>query len=155
MWTSVIRTVFISSWIRFRSVLASIFLRCCGGEGLPGTKQCNGLILLFQEGMAMMEKRQILMAAAAFCFAVAPAFAQHPHGGPGGGAGGSHGAAMSNGAADHSSVHGGEYDRLSARRGNDLPDRDWLEQVELGKIHPGACTEGGLQDREQGGHFTG
>jgi hypothetical protein len=55
--------------------------------------------------MAMMEKRQILMAAAAFCFAVAPAYAQHPHGGPGGGAGGSHGAAMSNGAADHGSMN--------------------------------------------------
>ena len=54
----------------------------------------------------MMENRQILMAAAAFCFAVAPTFAQHPHGGPGGGAGGSHGAAMSNGAADHGGVNG-------------------------------------------------
>ena len=49
----------------------------------------------------------------------------------------------------------GEYDRLSARRGNNLPDRDGLEQVELGKIDPGACAEGGLQDREQGGNLAG
>ncbi len=54
----------------------------------------------------MIEKRRILTAAAAFCIAVAPAFAQHPHGGPGGGAGGSHGPAMNNGAADHGSMNG-------------------------------------------------
>ncbi len=56
--------------------------------------------------MAMIEKRRILTAAPAFCIAVAPAFAQHPHGGPGGGAGGSHGPAMNNGAADHGSMNG-------------------------------------------------
>jgi len=56
--------------------------------------------------MAMIEKRRILTAAAAFCIAVAPAFAQHPHGGPGGGTGGSHGPAMNNGAADHGSMNG-------------------------------------------------
>src|SRR5438445_12240499 len=56
--------------------------------------------------MARIELRRILTAAAAFCIAVAPAFAQHPHGGPGGGAGGSHGPAMNNGAADHGSMNG-------------------------------------------------
>jgi hypothetical protein len=50
----------------------------------------------------MKKQRLILMVAAAFCFAAAPAFAQHTHGGPAGGAGGSHGPAMNNGAADHS-----------------------------------------------------
>jgi hypothetical protein len=55
----------------------------------------------------MMQKRQSLMVVAVFCFAVAPAFAQHPaHGGTGGGAGGSHGPAMSNGAADHGTTTG-------------------------------------------------
>jgi len=51
-----------------------------------------------------MEKRLVLVAVVAFCFAAAPAFAQHPHAGPGGAAGspgGSHGAAMSDSAADH------------------------------------------------------
>jgi hypothetical protein len=48
----------------------------------------------------MIQRKQILMLAAALCLAVAPAFGQHAHGGAGG-AGGSHGAAMSNGAADH------------------------------------------------------
>lgn len=58
----------------------------------------------------MMQKRQSLMVVAAFCFAVAPALAQHPHGGTaggtGGGAGGSHGPAMSNSAADHGTAAG-------------------------------------------------
>jgi len=50
----------------------------------------------------MIDKKQIIVVAAALFFAAAPVFAQHPHGGAGGvgGAGGSHGAAMSNGAAD-------------------------------------------------------
>jgi len=53
----------------------------------------------------MMKTKLILMVAAAFCFAAAPAFAQHAHGGPAGGAGGSHGPAMNNGAAgDHGSM---------------------------------------------------
>jgi len=50
----------------------------------------------------MTAKRMIVMIAAAIGFAVAPAFAQHPHGG----AGGSHGPAMSNGAVDHSNANG-------------------------------------------------
>jgi hypothetical protein len=49
----------------------------------------------------MMEKTMIVMIAA-ISFAVAPAFAQHPHGG----AGGSHGPAMSNGAVDHNNANG-------------------------------------------------
>jgi hypothetical protein len=49
-----------------------------------------------------MEKRMIVMIAAAFSLAVAPLFAQHPHGG----AGGSHGPAMSNGAVDHNTANG-------------------------------------------------
>ena len=48
----------------------------------------------------MIQRKQILMLAAALCLTAAPAFAQHSHGGAGG-AGGSHGAAMGNGAADH------------------------------------------------------
>ena len=48
-----------------------------------------------------MKKQLILITAATFCFAVAPAFAQNPHGGGGGNAGGSHGPAMGNGNADH------------------------------------------------------
>jgi hypothetical protein len=50
----------------------------------------------------MMLRGFILMTTAACCFAVAPALAQHPHGGgASGSAGGSHGPAMSDGAADH------------------------------------------------------
>lgn len=48
----------------------------------------------------MIEKRQILTVVAGLCFAAAPAFGQHPRGSSGG-AGGSHGPAMSNGAANH------------------------------------------------------
>jgi hypothetical protein len=48
----------------------------------------------------MMKTRLILMVAAAFCFAAAPAFAQHGHEGTAGGAGGSHGPAMGN-AGEH------------------------------------------------------
>src|SRR5215471_9168131 len=51
-------------------------------------------------------KRIILMSTAALCLAVAPAFAQHPHGGPAGtpgGAAGSHGPAMGGNGADHDS----------------------------------------------------
>ncbi|HWY08558.1 MAG TPA: hypothetical protein VNY24_16980 [Candidatus Acidoferrales bacterium] len=51
----------------------------------------------------MIDKKQIIVVAAALFLAAAPAFAQHSHGGAAGGAGGSHGAAMSNGAADHGS----------------------------------------------------
>src|SRR5260370_16619732 len=50
----------------------------------------------------MMKKRMIVMIAAAFSFAVAPAFAQHAHEG----AAGSHGSAMSNGAVDHNNANG-------------------------------------------------
>ena len=48
-----------------------------------------------------MKKQLILITVATFCFAVAPAFAQNPHGGGAGNAGGSHGPAMSKGNADH------------------------------------------------------
>lgn len=58
----------------------------------------------------MIDKKQILVAAAAFCFAVIPAFGQRPHpagpGGAPGGASGSHGPAMSNGAAAHANTGG-------------------------------------------------
>jgi hypothetical protein len=50
----------------------------------------------------MIKKRMIVMMAAAFSFAVAPAFAQHPHEG----AGGPHGPAMSNSAVDHNNANG-------------------------------------------------
>lgn len=49
-------------------------------------------------------KGLILMSAAALCLAAAPAFAQHPHGGPTGtpgGAAGSHGPATGGNGADH------------------------------------------------------
>ena len=51
-----------------------------------------------------MKKQLILITAATFCFAVAPAFAQNPHGGGAGNAGGSHGPAMGNGNAGHGNV---------------------------------------------------
>jgi hypothetical protein len=50
----------------------------------------------------MFKKSTIVMIAAAFSFAVAPAFAQHTHAG----AGGPHGPAMSNDAVDHSNANG-------------------------------------------------
>ncbi len=53
----------------------------------------------------MFEKRQILIVAAAFCLAAAPAFGQRSH--ANGAAGGSHGPAMSNGAADHANANSG------------------------------------------------
>jgi hypothetical protein len=55
----------------------------------------------------MIARGFILMTAAAFCFAAAPVFAQHPHGAPGatpGGAGGGHGPAMNGNAAEHGAV---------------------------------------------------
>ena len=48
-----------------------------------------------------MKKQLVLITVGAFCFAVAPAFAQNPHGGGAGNAGSSHGSAMSNSNADH------------------------------------------------------
>lgn len=58
----------------------------------------------------MMQTRSILTAAAVFCFAVASASAQRPHGSPAGGpagASGSHGPAINNGAAgDHGNING-------------------------------------------------
>lgn len=63
----------------------------------------------------MMQKRQSLVVVAAFCFAVASAFAQHPaHGGTGGGAGGSHGPAMSGGAAGHGNADSPEKGAASS-----------------------------------------
>src|SRR5260370_7440693 len=51
-------------------------------------------------GNIMIHRKQILMLAAALCFAVAPAFGQHSHAGAGG-PGGSHGPAMTNAAPHH------------------------------------------------------
>jgi hypothetical protein len=52
-----------------------------------------------------MIARGLILTAVACCFSLSPAFAQHQHGGGGaGGTGGSHGPAMSNGAADHGSA---------------------------------------------------
>jgi hypothetical protein len=58
----------------------------------------------------MIKKRMIVMIAAAFSFAVAPAFAQHPQGG----AGGPHGPAMSNSAVDHNNANGSKKGHSSS-----------------------------------------
>jgi hypothetical protein len=66
----------------------------------------------------MISRSSILTLATALCFAVVPAFAQHPRG-PGGaagpaGAGGSHGPAMNSTASNHSSMGMGETSRSSS-----------------------------------------
>ena len=45
-------------------------------------------------------KKALILITVASCFAITPAFAQHPHGGGAGNAGGSHGPAMGNSGGD-------------------------------------------------------